>query len=162
MIRAGLFCIGLSVAACANAQLPVVSPEAAVAAARDCAEATTGGPIDTQVLEAQGWAAGKIDAEGETIDTPLGIFGKSGDSPILMTAPSEDGQPEVCLLTGSLNRLADFEAINAAFEKTFEAAGKKADNRYFRIGADLAILSPTGSRNQPSFRVAVLELGESE
>ncbi|RDS75872.1 hypothetical protein DL238_14430 [Alteriqipengyuania lutimaris] len=133
-----------------------------MAAARDCAEATTGGAIDTQALEAQGWSAAKIRAEGETIETPLRIFGKAGDSPMMLISPLTDGSPEGCVLTGSLQRLADFEAISAAFENAFEATGKKADDRYFRIGKDIAILSPTGSRTEPSFRVAVLELGDSE
>ena len=162
MIRAGLFCIGLLTASCANAQLPVVSPEAAVTAARDCAEATTAGSINTERLAAKGWNAADISAGGEAVDTPLRIFGKSGDNPILMVSPSTDGSPEGCLLTGSLERETDFEAVHTAFEENFDAAGKKANDRYVRIGTDIAILSPTGSRNKPSFRVAVLELGDSK
>ena len=101
-------------------------------------------------------------SEGRTVEIPLQIFGKSGVSPVLMISPSRDGSPEGCVLTGALERLSDFKELEAAFTRQFEAAGKKADDRYFRIGSDMVVLTPTGSRSKPSFRVAVLELGVSK
>ena len=101
-------------------------------------------------------------SEGRAVEMPLQIFGKSGADPVLMVSPSRDGSPEGCALTGALKRLSDFEKLEAAFARQFEAAGKEADDRYFRIGPDMVVLTPTGSRSKPSFRVAVLELGVSE
>ena len=160
MIRAYLFGIGLIAASGTNAQLPAVSPGALVAATKDCAAAATNKTVDGATLEARGWKTASISGV-EPAEVPF-IYGKSEGGPILMVSPPDVGSAQLCILTGSLKSQSDFKRIAKAFESEFTPAGEKANDRYFRIGSDTAVLTPTGSRSKPSFRVAVLELGVSE
>ena len=145
----------------AAAQLPKVSAEDAVQAARDCASAATKDGVEADILAQRGWAPGTIESKGKSAATPLRIFGKDSGSPVIMTSASAGAAGKSCLITGGMAKNVSFNDIKEAFAAAFAIAGDKDGSTYFRIGPDIAILSPTGSRRSPSFRVAVMELGET-
>ncbi|OBX20516.1 hypothetical protein A9995_02060 [Erythrobacter sp. QSSC1-22B] len=146
--------------ASASAELPTPTAGEVVAAVEDCAEAASPQSVDTAVLVARGWEKGRAEANGEELVLPLQVYGKGRTSPVLMLSELNDKGPSACMLMGGLDRRAGFEGLASALSEAFTPAGESDGDRYFRIGPDFAILTPTGSRRKPSFRMAVIEIGE--
>ncbi|MXP32707.1 hypothetical protein GRI94_12830 [Erythrobacter jejuensis] len=137
-----------------------MTPETAVESARDCAAAAGPEGVDIDILVERGWSLTRIEEEGEAVDTPVRVLGKSSRSPLIITSTMVGPAGKGCIIIGGLKKRKSFEELRGAFGKAFTVAGAKNGDGYFRIGSDIAILSQTGSRRKPAFRVAVTELGE--
>ena len=148
----------LALSAGAMAAMPEASPASAVTAAADCAAAAGPGTIDSTAIEQRGWKLASMSAKGKAIETPLMIYGKPAGGALIMLS-RDTTSPQACIITGGLENADGFGAVADAFAGEFEPAGSKGDDRYFRIGKAIAILSPTGTAKEPAFRVAIMEPG---
>ncbi len=153
----GLFA---SLCVSANAQVPKPSEKNVIKAVMDCATATSQSGVDEAALRQAGWREATTTSE-EVTGSPLKFFGKSDNHPVVLVSLANDSANAGCSMTGRLSKLSAFKKLREAFDATFASAGNDEGKYYYRIGADVVMLSQTGSRRKPAFRATVLELGEA-
>jgi hypothetical protein len=148
---------GCAFAAPAMAELPGSSIEEIVGAARHCALATSPTNVDAGILVELGWEKASVSSQGQEIETEVSFFSKDGKGPIIALVNGSNG----CVATGPIKKGTRFAKVEKAFEEEFGAVTRKGQDSYFRIGSDIAVLTQTGTRKRPSFRIAVLEFKEN-
>lgn len=144
---------------CANAAMPEVTVEQAVAAVRDCAQATSPNGVDEVTLLDLGWQRVRASSDdGTSIKLDLIILGKEDGGPLIMSGKPGSERRRGCVITGGLDPAAGFDGLLAALSGNFQAAGNRDGNHQFRVGSDVAVAARGGDGG--SFRIVVLESGE--
>lgn len=126
----------------------------------DCFAATESGEISISSLEALGWSRATIrSSDGEPIENAPLIFGHSERKPIIiMSALEGEG---VCMVNARIESFEVFEEFKQAFGGKLPEPDKQGSISYFAQGHPVQI-APTGSREAPALRLAVLTPKESK
>jgi hypothetical protein len=129
-------------------------PDAILAATRSCHDAVTDERLDEDRLTAEGWSLATAERNGRPVEMPVRMFGRNSIMLIAMDSPG-------CVVMARLRSREDYarviEALTAAHGSPAltEAEGK----RVWVLPNDRAMQAePTGSRERPSLRVAVIAM----
>lgn len=133
--------------------LPPSEPDAIVAAVQSCRDAVTSERLDEDRLVAQGWGRGEISAGGASVDMPLRLF--SREAIILIATPGSPG----CIVTARLADISRYQHLTsgmiAAFGQPAQAARNGSSVVWF-FDNRVMQLEPTGSRERPAVRIALI------
>jgi hypothetical protein len=135
-----------------------VPPTAIVAAAQSCSNALESGHLDEQRLTGDRWVRSEMSDNGHAVDTPLRFF--SRDSLMASTMTGEDS----CIILARIESVRSFAAVRdgltAAFGLPFRSE-RSGTTSWLLPQRRAAQLDPTGSRDRPSVRVAVIHMPEN-
>ena len=134
--------------------LPPVSPATIVAAAQSCGAALTPDHVDEQRLIADRWVASQPTDQGRPVDTPLHFFSRVS---LLLTTMNGEA---TCVVMARLDSTRSFavvrDGLTAAFGQPFRS-DRGGTTLWVLPNNRAAQLDPTGSRDRPSVRVALIQ-----
>jgi hypothetical protein len=135
--------------------LPPVSPQAIVAAAQSCSNAVESGQLDERRLTDDRWVRSLPSGGDRPVDTELHFF--SRDSLMATTMAGE----ATCVILARLESVRGFAAVRdgltAAFGQPFRS-DRNGMTQWSLTGDRAAQLDPSGSRDRPSVRIAVIHM----
>ena len=162
-----LFCVALALSTPGISAQKSATPAAIADATRICADALATGTVDATVIERNGWGAGKIEANGKRVSTPLKFYSRlkadvASASPIIMVV-DDDRSRGVCTVTGRIASRSMREPVRAALTTQFpDTLVKRGEDYVFIRGRSLAVLSDTGAQDSPAVRVLVTTVSEGK
>ncbi|WP_188641484.1 hypothetical protein [Blastomonas marina] len=119
----------------------------------DCFAVTETGSIDPAALAAAGWQRATMSNGdgGEIEDGPI-IFGHLERAPIIMLSALEG--EGACIVIARIKNLKAFEQFKSAWGGKLPQPNKDGEISFFAEGRAVQ-MAPTGSRKEPSLRLAV-------
>jgi hypothetical protein len=148
----------LAVPAAAGAQT-VNPPEPIVAAAADCWQVVGRGGVDLAALAAKGWKAAELkEQSGKPVASPLKFFGKESSGVVVMVLPQSGACSVVSGVSGidAYRPLMDqLQTRIKQLEPTLKAGRAGSNGAAFIGGGRVALIEPTGTKEQPSVRYTV-------
>ncbi|MBX7482699.1 hypothetical protein [Qipengyuania qiaonensis] len=120
----------------------------------DCFAATESGAISIASLESNGWArASMSDGDGEKVEGGPIIYGHTERAPLIILNETEGAG--VCMVNARIKSFKVFEEFKAAFGDRLPKPDDEGSITFFADGQAVQ-MAPTGSREAPALRVAVL------
>jgi len=145
-------------AATAGAQT-VNPPEAIVAAAADCWQVVGPAGVDTAALAAKGWKMGELkEQSGKPVASPLKFFGKESSGVVVMVLPNSGACSVLSRVSGTSAYRPLMDQLQTRLKQVEPAlkAGRAGSNgAAFLGGGRVALIEPTGTKEQPSVRYTV-------
>jgi hypothetical protein len=133
--------------------LPVATPQEIVAGAGSCAAATSAGGVDEHKLQADGWRAATMSANGRPVDT-LRFYSKGS---LLLTLPKDTAK--ICIFTARIRDAATFGDIASVMDTGLNVSGTarqgEANTVYWFPSGHVVQMQLTGKPDSPSVRVGV-------
>ncbi|KEO92651.1 hypothetical protein EH32_15450 [Erythrobacter litoralis] len=125
----------------------------------DCFAATESGGISVASLEGRGWSRATLrSGDGEVIEGGPIFYGHAERAPIIILSTLE-GQG-VCMVNARIESFEVFEQFKQAFGGKLPPADDEGTITFMAEGRPVQI-APTGSREAPALRLAVLTERES-
>lgn len=149
----------LASAVSAHAQMQPASAEQLGEAAGACLAAVDGdGPLPEE-LGSLGWERATISSKGKAVDSPLGMFGKSGNDAIILVSKPDNESGASCVVIARLASTKLYHPTAEAISRIVGPPTKREDNIYFwSLDGKAAQLAPTGTRDEPALRFVIVSL----
>lgn len=137
----------------ASAQMRVAGLGEVYESYNDCFAATETGSLDPDALGSAGWQRGALSNSGsENIEDEPIIFGHASRAPIIMLSALEG--EGACIVVARIETSDVFEQFTSAWGEKLPKPNEDGEISFFADGRAVQ-MAPTGSRNEPSLRVAV-------
>jgi hypothetical protein len=135
------------------------SPAAIVDAAADCWQVVGPTGVDQAALVAKGWKAGELkEKSGKAVASPLKFYAKPTSTVVLMVLPNSGACSVVSGVSGvdAYRPLMDLLQTRLKQAEPALKAGRAGTNgAAFLGGGKIALIEPTGTKEQPSVRYTV-------
>lgn len=131
-----------------------------LAAVKDCAAAAGAGGVSDQALLNAGYAPATMQKDGKAVQAEIAIYGKAKANPIIMTDAAKGKAGTVCFVMARFRAVGDYQKLVTAIDaidKT-DAIAKEGLAVSFSNGTQIIQTTMTGSREQPSVRIAVASI----
>ncbi|NJC05381.1 hypothetical protein GGQ97_001174 [Sphingomonas kaistensis] len=153
---AALALLTIPVAAAAQTTNP---PAAIVEAAADCWQVVGPAGVDQAALVAKGWKAGELrEKTGKAVASPLKFYAKPTSTVVVMVLPNSGACSVVSGVTGLDAYRPVMDLLQTRLKQVEPAlkAGRAGKNgAAFLGGGRIALIEPTGTKEQPSVRYTV-------
>jgi hypothetical protein len=144
-----------------SAQLKPSDAQEIAAAVTDCISATKPSGVDGKVLSAAGWSLGNFTSpNGQTIQSKLRVFGKSGSGALIMTDENEKAAGQICIVTAGLSKAQDYQQVVNAIDAIENVSAAQQDKLkiVFSNGKQVLQSDRTGSKAKPAVQIAVMAI----
>lgn len=150
------FLVGVQIATGATGQsMKPAEPADIVAGVQSCMAATSEPAVDAAAIEADGWEALSLSADGKPHETSMAFYSRGK---ILLTFDREASVP-LCIITAKLSGTDRYPQVFTAMNSALEVRGVtnpgETNTFYWLPKEHLIQLLATGSSKEPALRIAV-------